>query len=171
MKIKFLPLLLVMIATSAMAADKYLSSDFGFAAAFPADVVQTQVTSDVSTFVAGAPGGGWVAQIKAFKNVTMPQDVGKKFMETKLAEVLSDGGMTQTGNSSYTQFHHYPALFTTATFFVNNANTSYLSRRVAVDMELIFVPAQNRFYFVAGWAVQGLDRSAIQPFINSFELR
>jgi len=92
-------------------------------------------------------------------------------MEAKLGEVLRDGGMTQTGASSYTTFHGYPALLATATFFVDNRHTQHVEYPVVVDMKLIFVKGQNRVYWVAGWAIQGGDRSRIQPFLDSFELR
>jgi hypothetical protein len=170
-------LLAILIATFASAADKYVSSEFGFAASYPGDVVRTQVTSDVASFAAKAPGGAWVAQVKAYKNVVMPQDVTKEFMEGKLKEVLRDGGMTQTGASSYTTFQGHPALLATATFIINNGETNFVSYSAVVDMKLIFVKGQNlikgqnRVYWVAGWAIQGKVRSGIQPFLDSFELR
>lgn len=85
--------------------------------------------------------------------------------------------MTQTGASSYTTFHGHPALLATANFFVNNQFTNYVSYNATVDMKLIFVKSphlidgQNRMYWVGGWALQGKDRSGIQPFLDSFELR
>jgi hypothetical protein len=161
----------ILIATFASATNKYVSADFGFAAAYPADVVRTQIASDVASFVANAPGGAWVAEVKAFKDVAMPKEVTGEFMEAKLAEVLKAGGMTQTGASSYTTFHGCPTLLATATFFINNRDTQHVFYAVVVDMKLIFVKGQNRVYWVAGWAVQGEDRSGIQPFLDSFELR
>ena len=170
--------ILILIATFASAADKYVSTDFGFAASFPANVVRTQTASDVASFVASAPGGGaWVAQVKVTKNVVMPQKVTKEFMEAKLAEVLKGGFMTQTGASSYTTFHGYPALLATATFIINNRDTNFVSYSAVIDMKLIFVKSanlvngQNRVYWVSGWAIQGQDRSGIQSFLDSFELR
>jgi hypothetical protein len=170
--------IVILIATFASAADKYVSTDFGFAASFPANVVRTQTASDVASFVASAPGGGaWVAQVKVTKNVVMPQKVTKEFMEAKLAEVLKSGFMTQTGASSYTTFHGYPALLATATFIINNRDTNFVSYSAVIDMKLIFVKGenlvngQNRVYWVSGWAIQGQDRSGIQSFLDSFELR
>jgi len=166
-----------LIATSASAADKYVSADFGFAASYPANVVRSQISSDAASFTASAPANAWVAQVKVNKNVAMPQEITKEFMEVKLAEVLKAGGMTQTGASSYTTFHHHPALLATATFFLNDRTTNFVSYYVAVDMKLIFVTSQNlvkgqnRLYWVAGWALQGEDRSGIQSFLDSFELR
>jgi hypothetical protein len=170
-------LLAILTATFASAADKYVSTEFGFAASYPADVVRTQVTSDVASFAAKAPGGAWVAQVKAYKNVVMPVEITKEFMEGKLKEVLRDGGMTQTGASSYTTFQGHPALLAKATFIINNGETNFVSYSAVVDMKLIFVKGQNlikgqsRVYWVAGWAIQGKDRSGIEPFLDSFELR
>jgi len=98
-------------------------------------------------------------------------------MEGKLKEVLRDGGMTQTGATSYTTFQGHPALVATATFIINNGETNFVSYSAVVDMKLIFVKGQNlikgqnRVYWVAGWAIQGKDRSGIQRFLDSFELR
>ncbi len=175
-KVSLVPLL-ILLATLASAAAKYVSSDFGFAGSYPADVVRSQITSDVASFTASAPAGAWVAQVKVIKNVAMPQEITKQFMEAKLAEILSDGGMIQKGASSYTTFQGHPALLATATFLVNNRYTNFVSHNAAVDMKLIFVKSQNvikgqnRVYWVAGWAIQGKDRSGIQPFLDSFELR
>ncbi|MGD0507191.1 MAG: hypothetical protein ABSA27_05305 [Terriglobales bacterium] len=178
MKMKTLLLLLmILITTLASATDKYVSADFGFAASFPAEVVHTQTTPEVNSFVADAPGGAWEAQVKVTKNVVMPREVSREFMEAKLAEVLKGGGMTQTGASSYTTLQGHPALLATATFIVDNRNTSYVSYAAVVDMKLIFVKSQNlvkgqnRVYWVLGWAIQGQDRSGIQAFLDSFELR
>jgi len=170
-------LLTILIATFASATDKYVSTEFGFAASFPADVAHTQITPEVNSFVANGPGGAWVAQVKVTKNVVMPQKVTKEFMEAKLAEVLKDGGLVQDGASSYTTFQGYPALLATATFIVDNRRTEHVPYPVVVDMKLIFVKSQNlvkgqnRVYWVAGWAIQGEDRSGIQSFLDSFELR
>lgn len=177
MRTKILLALLLLPAAWASAAAKYVSTDFGFAASYPAEVVRSQITSDVASFTAGAPAGAWVAQVKVVKNVAMPQEITKQFMEAKLAEILSSGGMTQTGASSYTTFEGHPALLATATFLVNNQYTNFVSYNAAVDMKLIFVKSenlikgQNRVYWVAGWAIQGKDRSGIQPFLESFELK
>jgi hypothetical protein len=168
---------MILIATFASATDKYVSTEFGFAASFPAEVVHTQTTPEVNSFVAPAPGGAWEAQVRVTKNVVLPREVSKEFMEAKLAEVLKDGGMTQTDASSYTTFQGYPALHATATFLIDNRNTSHVAYPVVVDMKLIFVKSQNlvkgqnRVYWVAGWAMQGQDRSGIQAFLDSFELR
>jgi hypothetical protein len=172
-----LALFLISLATLASAADKYVSTDFGFAGSYPADVVRSQIASDVASFTATAPASAWVAQVKVVKNVTMPQEITKQFMDAKLAEILRGGGMTQTGASSYTTFEGHPALLATANFIVNNQFTNFVSYNAPVDMKLIFVKSprplngQNRIYWVAGWAIQGKDRSAIQPFLDSFELR
>jgi hypothetical protein len=178
MKTKISPLLLVtLLAASASAADKYVSADFGFAAAYPANVVRTQPSSDTANFVAGAPGGAWVTQVKVTRNVAMPREVTHEFMAAKLAEVLKDGGMTQTGATSFTTFQGHPALIATATFFVNNVNTRGVYYTAVADMKLIFVQSrnlakgQNRIYWVAAWALEGQDRSRIQPFLDSFELK
>jgi hypothetical protein len=162
-------LFLLSLATIASAAAKYVSTDFGFAASYPADVVRSQVTSDEASFTASAPASAWVAQVKVLKHVAMPHELSKQFMEAKLGEILSSGGMTQTGATSYTTIHGHPALLATATFVVNNQYTNFVSYNAPVDMKLIFV--KNRVYWVAGWAIQGKDRSAIQPFLDSFELR
>jgi len=178
MKTRALLLLaVVLIASFATAADKYVSTDFGFAASFPADVVHSQVTPDVNRFSANVPGGAWVAQVKVTKNVAMPREVTKEFMETKLAEALKDGGMVQDGATSYTTFQGHPALLATATFIANNRTTNHVAYPVVVDMKLIFVEGQNlikgqnRVYWVAGWATKGGDRSGIQSFLDSFELK
>ncbi|HEY6304542.1 MAG TPA: hypothetical protein VIX14_15905 [Terriglobales bacterium] len=169
--------ILILLTTFASAADKYVSTGFGFAASFPANVVRTQTASDMASFVASAPGGAWVAQVKVTKNVVMPRKVTKEFMEAKLAEVLKSGFMTQTGASSYTAFHGYPALLATATFIINNRDTNFVSYSAVIDMKLIFVKSenlvngQNRVYWVSGWAIQGQDRSGIQSFLDSFDLR
>jgi hypothetical protein len=178
MKMKALLLVLGLLVSSfASATDKYVSNEFGFAASFPADVIHTQITPDVNSFVANGPGGAWVAQVKVTNNVAMPREVTKEFMEAKLGEVLRDGGMTQTGASSYTTFRGYPAVLATATFIIDNRHTQHVEYPVVVDMKLIFVKdqnlikGQNRVYWVAGWAIQGGDRSRIQQFLDSFELR
>jgi hypothetical protein len=177
MKTKISLLIFLMsLATLAAAADKYVSTDFGFAGSYPAEVVRSQTTSDAASFTASAPASAWVAQVKVAKNVAMPQEITKQFMEAKLAEILGGGGMTQTGTSSYTTFGGHPALLATATFLVNNQYTNFVSYSAVVDMKLIFVKSrqlngQNRVYWVAGWAIQGKDRSGIQPFLDSFELR
>jgi hypothetical protein len=170
-------LAVVLMVSFATAADKYVSTDFGFAASFPANVVHTQVTTDVNRFSANVPGGAWVAQVKVTKNVVMPQKVTKEFMEAKLAEALKDGGMVQDGATSYTTFQGYPAILATATFIVDNRNTNHVAYPAVVDMKLIFaegqnlIKGQNRVYWVAGWAIKGEDRSGIQSFLDSFELR
>ncbi len=167
----------LLTTTSASAADKYVSPDFGFAAAYPGSVVRSQVSSDVATFIASAPGDAWVAQVKVTQNVVMPQDITKDFMDAKLAEVLKANGMTQTGASSYGRLHGNRVVLARATFYINNADTNYVTYPVVADMKLIFVTGQslvtgqNRLYFVAGWAIQGKDRTGIQPFLDSFELR
>lgn len=182
MKTKILqPLLLVMIAmtiaTLASAADKYVSADLGFAASFPANVVSTQTTPDVANFVASAPLGAWVAQVRVFKNVAMPREITKRVMDAKLAEVLKTGGMIQTGATSYTTVNGHPAVLATATFFIKNEQTQYVSYRAIADMKLVFVQSrslvegQNRLYWATGWAVETKDRSGVQPFLDSFELR
>jgi hypothetical protein len=172
MKTKILLLLAAILLMTAFAfAGKYVANEFGFAASFPADVAHTQITPDVNSFVANGPGGAWVAQVKVTKNVAMPEKITKEFMEAKLAEVLKGGFMTQTGASSYTTFQGHPAVVATATFIINNRNTNFVSYSAVADMKLIFVKSQNRVYWVAGWAIQGGDRSGIQPFLDSFELR
>ncbi len=177
MKTTVLLLLAVVLVSFAAAADKYVSTDSGFAASFPADVVHTQVTPDVNRFSANVPGGAWEAQVKVTKNVVMPPEVTKEFMQTKFAEALKDGGMVQDGAPSYTTFQGCPALLATATFIANNRTTNHVAYPVVVDMKLIFVQGenltkgQNRLYWVAGWAIKGADRSGIQSFLDSFELR
>lgn len=86
-----LVLFLISLATLASAAAKYVSTDFGFAGSYPADVVRSQISSDVASFTATAPASAWVAQVKVVKNVAMPREITKQFMEAKLAEVLSSG--------------------------------------------------------------------------------
>jgi hypothetical protein len=69
------------------------------------------------------------------------------------------------------------AILATATFIVDNRRTEHVAYPVVVDMKLSFVKGQNpikgqtRLYWVAGWAIQGEDRSGIQSFLDSFELR
>ena len=178
MRIEFsLLTLLVLIATSASAAGKYVSDEYGFAASFPAEVVHSQISSDVSLFDASAPGKAWEGQVKVTRNVTMPQQVTKDFMDSKLAELIKSGGMAQTGDSSYTTFQGHPALLATAIFIINNRDTQDVAYAVVVDIRLIFVRSQNlikgqnRIYQVNGIAIQGKDRSGIQTFLNSFELK
>ncbi|HMD18354.1 MAG TPA: hypothetical protein VKH18_16925 [Terriglobales bacterium] len=161
----------ILLMTAFAFAGKYVANEFGFAASFPADVGHTQITPDVNSFVANGPGGAWVAQVKVTKNVAMPEKITKEFMEGKLAEVLKGGFMTQTGSSSYTTVQGNPAVLATATFIINNRNTNLVSYSAVADMKLIFVKSQNRVYWVAGWAIQGQDRSGIQQFLDSFELR
>jgi hypothetical protein len=177
MRTKFSLLLLVLIATSASAASRYVSAEYGFAASFPADVVHSQILPDVSLFDASTPGSAWQAQVKVTRNVTMPQQITKDFMDSKLAEVIKSGGMVQRGDSSYITFQGHPALLATAIFFINNSNTQGVSYAVVVDIKLIFVKSQNlikgqnRIYLVDGMAIQGKDRSGIQAFLDSFELK
>ncbi|MGD0214070.1 MAG: hypothetical protein ABSB87_12625 [Terriglobales bacterium] len=172
-----LALSLLLIASFASATDKYISTEFGFAASFPGDVVHSQITPDVSLFDASAPGSAWEVQVKVTKNVAMPKEVTKEFMEAKLAEVIKSGNMVQTGVTSYTTFQGYPALVATAIFTINNRDTQHVTYAVVVDIKLIFVKdrnlmkGQNRLYLVDGMATQGKDRSGIQSFFDSFELR
>jgi hypothetical protein len=172
-----LVLLLILIATVMSAGDKYVSTEFGFAASFPADVVSSQITPDVFLFKASAPRNTWEGQVKVTRNVVMPQEVTKEFMEAKLAEVIKSGGMAQTGSSSYTIFQGHPALIAKAIFVVNKRDTHEVSYAVEVNMKLIFVKSENlvkgknRIYMVDGMAIQGGDRSAIQSFLDSFELK
>jgi len=172
-----LPLLLILIATSASATSKYVSDEYGFAASFPTEVVHSQISPDVSLFDASAPGNAWEVQVKVTRNVTMPQQLTRDFMDSKLAEVIKSGGMAQTGDSSYTTFQGHPALVATAIFIVGNSNTQNVSYAVVVDIKLIFVKSQNlikgqnRIYLVDGMAIQGRDRAGIQTFLDSFELK
>ncbi len=173
----WLLLLMVLIATSASATSKYVSDEYGFAASFPAEVVHSQISSDAVLFDASAPVNAWEAQVKVTRNVTMPQQVTRDFMDSKLAEVIKSGGMAQTGDSSYTTFQGHPALAATAIFIVNASSTQNVSYAVVVDIKLIFVKSQNlikgqnRIYQVDAMAIQGMDRSGIQAFMDSFELK
>ncbi|MGB7333691.1 MAG: hypothetical protein WBD25_20065, partial [Terriglobales bacterium] len=175
MKAKILlPLFVILIATFASAADRYVSNEFGFAASFPADVAHSQIAPDVSLFRASPPGGAWEAQVKVFRNVVMPEEISKAFMEAKLAEVLESGGMTQAGVSSYTKFQGHSTLVATATFLTRRDSdryTDHVSFVVVVDIKLIFVKRQKRIYLVDGLAIEGKDRSGIDSFLDSFELR
>ena len=83
-----LVLLLVLIGSFASATDKYVSTEFGFAASFAANVVRSQVTPDAASFYASVPGGAWAAQVKVTKNAVMPSKLTHEVMEAKLAEVL-----------------------------------------------------------------------------------
>ncbi len=157
--------------------DKYVSDEYGFAASFPTEVVHSQISPDVSLFDASAPGNAWEVQVKVTRNVIMPQQLTRDFMDSKLAEVIKSGGMAQTGDSSYTTFQGHPALVATAIFIVSNSNTQNVSYAVVVDIKLIFVKSQNlikgqnRIYLVDGMAIQGRDRAGIQTFLDSFELK
>jgi hypothetical protein len=172
-----LALFVLLLTPFASAADKYVSTEFGFAASFPANVVRSQINSDAASFTANAPGGAWVAEVKVAKNVAMPKEITKAVMAARLANVLKEGGMTQVGSTSLTTFQDHPTLLATATFIVNNQDTNFVAYPVVVDIKLIFVSnrnltkGQNRVYTVSGRAIQGKDRSAIQPFLDSFELR
>ncbi len=162
--------------------DKYVSDEYGFAASFPTEVVHSQISPDVSLFDASAPGNAWEVQVKVTRNVIMPQQLTRDFMDSKLAEVIKSGGMAQTGDSSYTTFQGHPALVATAIFIVSNtsgrrSSTQNVSYAVVVDIKLIFVKSQNlikgqnRIYLVDGMAIQGRDRAGIQTFLDSFELK
>ena len=163
---------LMSMSTSASASEKYVSTEFGFAASFPAAVIRKQISPDVVTFDANAPGGKWEAQVNVISNVVMPKEVTHEVMETKLAEFLKDHAMTQVDVSSYTAFQGYTALSATTTFFIKNRDTNhFVVYLVVVDMKLVFVKEQKRVYIIEGMAVQGIDRSAIQPFLDSFEFQ
>lgn len=178
MKTKFsLVLLAILLATLTSASDKYVSTEFGFAVSFPPGVISSQITPDVFLFEASAPTNAWEAQVKVTKNVVMPPEITKEFMEAKLAEVIKSGGMTQSGVTSYTVCQGHPALLASAFFIVDSRDSNEVSYATLINMELIFVKSQNpakgnnRIYMVDGMANQGRDRSAIQPFLDSFELR
>jgi hypothetical protein len=162
---------LMSMSISASAGEKYVSTEFGFAASFPAAVIRKEITPGVATFDANAPGGKWEAQVNVIGNVAMPKEVTHEVMENKLAEYLKDHTMTQVGASSFTALQGNPALSATSTFFINNQDTNFVVYLVVVDMKLVFVKAQKRVYVVEGMAVQGIDRSAIQPFLDSFEFQ
>jgi hypothetical protein len=166
-----------LVAVLTLASDKYVSTGFGFAASFPAEVVSSQIGPDVFLFRASAPGNAWEAQVKITKNVAMPQEVTKEFMDARLAEVIKGGGMTQSGGTSYAVCQGHPAVLASAIFVVDNTGSNQVSYSTLVSMKLVFVngrnPAQgnNRIYMVDGMAIQGQNRSAIQWFLDSFELR
>lgn len=115
--------------------------------------------------------------MKVIQNVAMPSEVTKESMETKLADVIKSGGMKQSGSTSYTVCQGYPALLANAVFIVDNTSSNQVSYATLVNIKLIFVkshnPAKgnNRIYMVDGLGIQGRDRSAIQQFVDSFELK
>ncbi|HEX3739641.1 MAG TPA: hypothetical protein VHV29_07935 [Terriglobales bacterium] len=178
MKTKILLVLLpVLVATVTSASDKYVSTEFGFAASFPAAVVSSQTGPDVFLFKATAPGSAWEAQVKVSQNVAMPQEITKGFMEAKLAEVINSGGMKQSRGTSYATVRGHPAVLASAVFVVDNTGSNQVSYATLVNIKLVFVKSRNpakgnnRIYMVDGLAIQGQDRSAIQQFIDSFELK
>jgi hypothetical protein len=167
----------VLVVAFTLAGDKYVSTEFGFAASFPAEVVSSQIAPDVFLFKATAPGNAWEAQVKVRQNVAMPQDVSKDFMEAKLAEVIKSGGMKQSGAASYTTCQNHPAVLASAVFIVDNTRSNEPSYATLVNVKLVFVrsrnPAKgnNRIYMVDGLAIQGQGRSGIEQFLNSFEVK
>jgi hypothetical protein len=62
MKMKTLLVLLpLVVATPTSATDKYVSTEFGFAVSFPAQVISSQIRPDVFLFKAPAPGSAWAS--------------------------------------------------------------------------------------------------------------
>jgi hypothetical protein len=106
----------------------------------------------------------------------MPQGVTEELMKAKLAEIIESGGMTQSGATSYTVFQGHPVLLANAVFVTDNKDSNEVSYATLVTIKLIFVQSRNpakgnnRIYMVVGMAIKGQDRSAIQPFLDSFEL-
>jgi hypothetical protein len=107
----------------------------------------------------------------------MPPEITKEFKEAKLAEDIKSGGMKQSDDTSYTVSQGDPALLARAVFLVDNSGSNQVSYATLVNIKLVFVKSQNpakrndRIYMVNGLAIQGHDRSAIQSFLDSFELK
>jgi hypothetical protein len=178
MKTKFLLVLFSLtIAGITSATDKYTSTEFGFAASFPSEVVSSQIGPDVFQFKASGPGNAWEAQVKVSQNVAMPQEITKDFMKAKLSEVIKSGGMKQSGAISYTTCQNYPSVLANAAFVVDNTRSNEPSYATLVNLKLVFVKSRNpakgnnRIYMVDGLAIQGQGRSGIEQFLNSFEVK
>jgi hypothetical protein len=159
------------------ASDQYVSTELGFAASFPAEIVSSQIGPDIFLFKATAPGNAWEAQVKVSQNVAMPQEITKEFMEAKLAEVIKSGGMKQSGGTSYSTCQGHPAVLAKAAFVADNTGSNQVSYATLADIKLVFVESRNpakgnnRIYMIDGLAIQGQDRSGIERFLDSFELK
>ena len=156
-------LLVVLGSTIALAAD-YVSTAFGFKAAFPGEVQQSRVEPNDDNFIAYSANRTWAGQVQV---VSMPgldkTEITNEFMDATLKGLAGGAPMTVT-SSHYTTFQGYPAVAATGTM---NATAGVID----VNLLLVFAKNRNRMYAIDVLVVRAGDHSVVQPFMDSFEFR
>lgn len=153
-------------AMTGLAAEKYISKEFGFSVSFPSQSVSVDKDRNMTFFSGWNADKTWWGAVDILDYV--PYETGpvnKEFVDHWFNGLFS-GTMSPTTAFVYSTLQGYP----TVTAGVTKRRQSD-GQVLAGRMTYVFVKERRRIYAVQAWSLPGQDEQAEESFIKSFEIQ
>ncbi len=162
-RISLLAGFLLVLSILALAADKFVSADYGFACSFPGAPAQEKDGS-TTRFTAYNDSRSLFTQVQiGEEDMSQIADMNNHLDEF-VAEVAKSSHSIVSSNK-HLMLQGFPAARVTMAMTLQDGKV------FDVAMLVVAVKAKNRIYTVDAGTLKTSDHSGMQPFLDSFEIR
>lgn len=147
-------------------SSKFTSEEFGFAAKFTtSDVKEKTISPAMTSFVSYIDNGAYYSEVQVLTKDLSQDLVDDAYLDRMMETTVKAGHFVVLDKAKYATLHGYPAI----TQEMRLDPTS--GHEASVSMMIVVAKDRNHIYMVTGLASPNSERSSIQRFLASFELK